>query len=114
MPTTLPARDNQSRERICDQARCFSPPRACGNSRTVGVASWFGVFLPKATPASAVDELNRQIKAMPERDDVKKNIAGMGARANYGTPQQFSDFVGAETRKFAAIIEKERLQMEVK
>ena len=38
---------------------------------------------------------------MLERDDIKKNIATMGARADYGTPQQFSDFVDAETRKFA-------------
>jgi hypothetical protein len=38
----------------------------------------------------------------------------MGARADYGTPEQFSEFVQAETVKFAAIIEKEGLQMEVK
>jgi len=34
--------------------------------------------------------------------------------ADYSTPQQFSDFVQAETVKFASIIEKEGLQMEVK
>ncbi|KJC36005.1 C4-dicarboxylate ABC transporter [Bradyrhizobium sp. LTSP885] len=78
------------------------------------VSSWFGVLLPKPTPAPVLDELNRQIKAMLERDDVKKNIAGMGAKGDYGTPQQFSDFIAAETTKFAAIIEKEGLQMEVK
>jgi tripartite-type tricarboxylate transporter receptor subunit TctC len=78
------------------------------------VSSWFGVFLPKTAPAGVVDELNKQIKAMLERDDIKKNIASMGARGDYGTPQQFSDFVDAETTKFAAIIEKEGLQMEVK
>ena len=38
----------------------------------------------------------------------------MGAQADYGTPQEFSAFVDAETKKFAAIIEKEGLQMEVK
>jgi hypothetical protein len=38
----------------------------------------------------------------------------MGARADYGTPEQFAVFIDAETKKFAAIIEKERLQMEVK
>jgi len=54
------------------------------------------------------------VKAMLERDDVKKNISGMGAKADYGTPQQFSEFVDTETKKFAAIIEKEGLQMEVK
>ncbi len=78
------------------------------------VSSWFGVFLPKSAPAPIVDALNREVKAMLERDDIKKNIAAMGARADYGTPQQFSDFVQTETVKFAAIIEKEGLQMEVK
>ena len=78
------------------------------------VSSWFGVFLPKSAPAPIVDALNKEVKAMLERDDIKKNIAAMGARADYGTPQQFSDFVQAETVKFAGIIEKEGLQMEVK
>ena len=49
-----------------------------------------------------------------EREDIKKNVAAMGARTDYGTPEQFSAFVDAETKKFAAIIEKEGLQMEVK
>jgi tripartite-type tricarboxylate transporter receptor subunit TctC len=78
------------------------------------VSSWFGVFLPKSAPGPVVDALNAQIKTLIERDDFKKNIASMGARADYGTPQQFSDFVDAETKKFAVVIEKEGLQMEVK
>jgi tripartite-type tricarboxylate transporter receptor subunit TctC len=78
------------------------------------VSSWFGVFLPKSAPAPIVEAFNLQVKAMLEREDIKKNIAAMGARADYGTPQQFSDFVQAETMKFAGIIEKEGLQMEVR
>jgi tripartite-type tricarboxylate transporter receptor subunit TctC len=78
------------------------------------VSSWFGVFLPKSAPAPVVAALNGEIKALLARDDFKKNIEGMGAQADYGTPQQFSDFVVAETVKFAAIIEKEGLQMEAK
>ena len=56
------------------------------------VSSWFGVFLPKATPAPVVDALNKEIKAMLERDDIKKTIANMGARADWGTPQQYRRF----------------------
>jgi tripartite-type tricarboxylate transporter receptor subunit TctC len=78
------------------------------------VSSWFGVLLPKACPVEIVTALNLQIKSMLEREEIKKNIATMGARADYGTPEQFSDFVQAETVKFASIIEKEGLQMEVK
>jgi tripartite-type tricarboxylate transporter receptor subunit TctC len=78
------------------------------------VSSWFGVFLPKSAPPSIVDALNQEIKAMLARPDIKKNIEQMGAQSDYGTPQQFSEFVQAETVKFAAIIDKEGLQMEVK
>jgi tripartite-type tricarboxylate transporter receptor subunit TctC len=78
------------------------------------VSSWFGVLVPKATPPEIVNALNLQIKAMLERDEIRKNIAAMGARADHGTPQQFSDFIDGETKKFASIIEKEGLQMEVK
>jgi tripartite-type tricarboxylate transporter receptor subunit TctC len=76
------------------------------------VSSWFGVFLPRTAPPEIVDALNLQVKAMLERADITKNIEQMGAQADYGTPQQFSDFVAAETAKFAGIIEKEGLQMD--
>jgi tripartite-type tricarboxylate transporter receptor subunit TctC len=78
------------------------------------VSSWFGVFLPKGAPPAVIDALNKEVKAMLERVDIRKNITAMGATADYGTPAQFSSFVEAETDKFKAIIEKEGLQMEVK
>src|SRR5689334_7786439 len=77
------------------------------------VSSWFGVLLPRPCPPEIVNALNIQVKAMLERDDVKKNIAAMGARIDHGTPEQFSAFLDTETKKFASIIEKEGLQMEV-
>ena len=71
------------------------------------VSSWFGVFLPKAAPAPVVDALNKEIKTMLEREDIKKTIGSMGARTDWGTPQQFSDFVQAETVKFEAQLKRE-------
>jgi tripartite-type tricarboxylate transporter receptor subunit TctC len=78
------------------------------------VSSWFGVFLPKSAPAPVVEALNKEIKAILQRDDIKKNIAAMGAQPDYGTPVQFQSFVEAETAKFKTIIDREGLQMEVK
>ncbi len=77
------------------------------------VSSWFGIFLPKSAPGPVVDALSREIKVFLEREDIKQNIAALGARTDYGTPQQFSDFVAGETEKFAAIIKQEGLQMDV-
>ena len=71
------------------------------------------MFLPKGVQPAVVEALNLQVKAMLERDDIKKNITAMGARADYGTPDQFAAFVDAETKKFAGIIQKEGLQMDV-
>ena len=98
-----------------DAAPDLPTMRECAPELTrFDVSSWFGVLLPKASPPEIVTALNLQIKAMLERDEIKKNIAAMGARPDYGTPEQFSAFIDAETQKFAGIIEKEGLQMEVK
>lgn len=77
------------------------------------VASWFGVFLPAGTPRPAVNALNAEIAKMLAREDIKKNIGAMGAVPDYGTPEQFSGFVDAEIKKFAGIINKEGLKMDV-
>ena len=77
------------------------------------VSSWFGVFLPQGAPRPIVDSLNAEIKAMLARDDIKRNIAAMGASPDYGTPEQFTAFVDGEIKKFAGIIDKEGLKMDV-
>ena len=56
------------------------------------VSSWFGIFLPKSAPAPVVDALNREIKVFLEREDIKENMAKIGARTDYGTPQQYHRF----------------------
>lgn len=77
------------------------------------VSSWFGVFTQKDTPRPIVDALNIEIKNMLARDDIKRNIEAMGAVPDYGTPEQFSAFIDREIKKFAGIIEKEGLKMDV-
>ena len=52
------------------------------------VSSWFArVPAEGAVRRRSSNALNLQVKAMLERDDIKKNIAAMGARADYGTPR---------------------------
>jgi tripartite-type tricarboxylate transporter receptor subunit TctC len=81
--------------------------------KNFNVSSWFGVFLPAGAPQPVLDALNGEIKKLLERDDIKRNINAMGALPDHGTPAQFASFVKAETDKFAGIIQKEGLQMDV-
>ena len=78
-----------------------------------GAVVLFGIFLPKAAPAPVVEALNKEIKTMLAREDIKTTLGKMGATPDWGTPQQFSDFVQAETTKFGEIIKREGLQMDV-
>jgi hypothetical protein len=68
-------------------------------------------FLPKSAPAPIVDNLN-QDQSFLEREDTKRNIAAMGARTDYGTPQDFSDFVRRRQRS-SPPSSREGLQMDV-
>lgn len=77
------------------------------------VSSWFGMFMQAGTPRPIVDAYNGAIKTMLERDDIKRNISAMGAVPDYGTPEQYSAFIDAEIKKFAGIINKEGLKMDV-
>lgn len=77
------------------------------------ISSWFGVFLPAGAPAPVVAALNGEIKNLLAREDTKKKFAEMGAVPDYGSPEQFNAFVKAETEKFAGIIKREGLQMDV-
>jgi tripartite-type tricarboxylate transporter receptor subunit TctC len=77
------------------------------------VSSWFGVFLPKETPAPIVEALNAEVGKFLATPAMKARLEELGARADHGTPAQFSAFVKAETDKFADIIRRENLQMDV-
>jgi len=77
------------------------------------VSSWFGVFLPSGAPAPVVDALNNAIKNLLEAPDIKARIVELGARPDYGTPNQFAGFVRDEIAKFGDIIRRENLQMDI-
>jgi tripartite-type tricarboxylate transporter receptor subunit TctC len=77
------------------------------------VSSWFGIFLPKDTPAPIVEALNKQLKVFLDKPEIQARIRDIGARADYGSPAQFAAFIQGEIDKFGGIIRKENLQMDV-
>lgn len=77
------------------------------------VSSWFGMFLQAGVPRPALDAYNSEIKNMLARADIKRNIDAMGAVPDYGSPEQFTTFINDEIKKFAGIINKEGLKMDV-
>lgn len=77
------------------------------------VNTWFGIFLPAATPRPVAESLNAAMKTWHDTDEVKARWREMGGVSLYGTTEQFAAFVSAEIEKWGGVIRKEGLQLEV-
>ena len=77
------------------------------------VNTWFGIFLPAATPRPIAESLNAAMKAWHETEEVKARWREMGGVSLYGSTAEFAAFVSNEVEKWGEVIRKEGLQLEV-
>ena len=64
---------------------------------------WSGVVAPAGVPAEIVNRLNTAINDGLTSASVRENLAKVGSVASPGTPQDFANFIAAETRKWSAV-----------
>lgn len=70
------------------------------------VTSWFGIVAPAGTPAEVVTKLNTEIEKILEKPAVIEQLDGLGAMTEKMSPEQFGDFIKAETASWGAVINK--------
>lgn len=68
------------------------------------VLSWNGLAAPANTPRPIVDKLNKEVNRILNMPDVKKQLQALGADPVGGTPEEFANYVNAETKKWAAVV----------
>ena len=66
---------------------------------------------PAATPEKIVAVLNRIANEAMNYPPVKDRLADQGLTVAGDTPEQFREFIGAETRKYANVIKRGGLEM---
>jgi tripartite-type tricarboxylate transporter receptor subunit TctC len=67
-------------------------------------STWFGVGVPKNTPAVIVDKLNEEINAALADPKIKAQLADLGGTPLVGSPAEFGKFITDETEKWAKVI----------
>jgi tripartite-type tricarboxylate transporter receptor subunit TctC len=67
-------------------------------------SGWYGVSVPKSTPAEIVELLNRQINAALADPGMKKRLTDLGCNIFAGSPADFAKFIADETEKWAKVI----------
>lgn len=66
--------------------------------------SWFGMFAPAATPAPIVAKLNGALVKVLGDAEVKKKLAEQGAEPYAEKPEQFAEFIRAESAKWSKVV----------
>jgi tripartite-type tricarboxylate transporter receptor subunit TctC len=69
------------------------------------VTAWFGVGVPKGTPAAIVEKLNREVNAALADPKIKARFAELGAVPFVATPAQMVQHVAAETEKWGKAVQ---------
>jgi tripartite-type tricarboxylate transporter receptor subunit TctC len=67
-------------------------------------SQWFGVGVPKDTPAAIVDKLNVEINASLADPKMKARLADLGGTVLPGSPGEFGKFIADETEKWGKVI----------
>ncbi len=68
------------------------------------VSSWFGVFLPAATPRAIVMKMNREIHRILENPEVRQRLIDQGADPASNTPEEFAAYVKSEMTRWGQVV----------
>jgi tripartite-type tricarboxylate transporter receptor subunit TctC len=75
-------------------------------------SAFFGMSMPKGTPAEVIEKLNKEINAGLADPGVKARLAELGGILMHGTPAQFGQVIAEETEKWAKVIKTGGVSLE--
>ena len=67
-------------------------------------SNWYGVGVPKNTPAEIIDKLNKEINAGLADPKIKARLADLGGTVLPGSPADFGKLIADETEKWAKVV----------
>ncbi|WP_350296348.1 tripartite tricarboxylate transporter substrate binding protein [Limnohabitans sp. Rim8] len=83
---------------------------AGGNLSQFNVSSWNGLSVPAKTPPDVVQRLSRELQAILAMPEVKKRLLELSLYAQGSTPEQVSDLLSQDIRRWTEIIAKSKIE----
>lgn len=74
--------------------------------------NWFGLFAPANTPAAVVQKINSAVTEALKDPELSKRLRDQGGEPSPMTPQQFRDFIQAESKQFERIVQSAQIVAE--
>jgi tripartite-type tricarboxylate transporter receptor subunit TctC len=76
------------------------------------VSSWYGIGVPRNTPAEVVEKLNREVNAGLADAKIVARLAQEGGMSMPGTPAEFGKLIADETDKWAKVVRAANIKAE--
>jgi len=73
---------------------------------------WFGLAAPAGTPRPVIDWLNREVRKIFAAQDVRERFISQGMDLPLGTPEEYTAFITAETKRWGDIIRRGNIKVE--
>ena len=67
-------------------------------------SAWFGLAVPKGTPAAIVNRINREVNETLKEPKIMQRLADLGGVSIAGTPAEFWALHAMETEKWAKVV----------
>ena len=75
------------------------------------ITEWYGLAVPAGTPPAAIRRLYAEIAKVMRRPDVLERLTAMGIDVSTPTPEQFTEFVLAEIKRYRSVVERARIEI---
>jgi tripartite-type tricarboxylate transporter receptor subunit TctC len=75
-------------------------------------SAWYGLGAPKATPAEAIERLNKEVNAALADPQFSTQLADLGGIPLGGSPADFARLIAADTEKIAKVIKAANLVLD--
>ena len=83
---------------------------AGGNLAQFNVSSWNGLSVPAKTPRDVVQRLSRELQAILAMPEVKKRLLELSLDAQGSTPEQASELLSQDIRRWTEVIAKSKIE----
>lgn len=74
--------------------------------------AWFGIGMPKGTPAEAINKVNAAVNSALADPAMRARLAELGGVPIPGTPADFGKVIVAETEKWAKVINSSGVKLD--
>jgi tripartite-type tricarboxylate transporter receptor subunit TctC len=74
--------------------------------------SWYSILAPAGTPKDIITRINGEISRMLEQPETREKLAGIGATAIGGTPEQLAAVIHQESAMYADLVKRAGIRAE--